>query len=214
MGTGHHRDGSAQAVRDDRGHQRAREGPRAGPVRHRPRRLPGDARRRPAAHGPGVGGRGLQRHRPARRPAPGRRRRDGAWTCRRSCPPGRGCSPPARAARPTRSTRTSVAVVALRTAGLRQVVVDDTTVALRLLVDRRDELGRARTETSTGCTGCCSSCVPGGAKKFLSAAAGPRPAQHRAPARRRRQDPPPAGLRTDRRARRHRQEDQGRERRN
>jgi transposase len=35
----------------------------------------------------------------------------------------------------------SVAVVALRTKGLRHVVVDDTTVALRLLVDRRDTLG-------------------------------------------------------------------------
>ncbi|MFB9849791.1 transposase [Micromonospora andamanensis] len=40
----------------------------------------------------------------------------------------------------------SVAVVALRTEGLRQVVTDDTTVALRLLVDRRDQLGRARTD--------------------------------------------------------------------
>jgi transposase len=39
----------------------------------------------------------------------------------------------------------SVAVVALRTSGLRQVQVDDTTVALRLLVDRRDQLGRSRT---------------------------------------------------------------------
>jgi len=41
----------------------------------------------------------------------------------------------------------SVAVVALRTKGLRQVVIDDATVALRLLVDRRDGLGRARTDT-------------------------------------------------------------------
>jgi transposase len=40
----------------------------------------------------------------------------------------------------------SVAVVALRTPGLRQVVIDDTTVALRLLVDRRDQLGHTRTE--------------------------------------------------------------------
>src|SRR5207248_7083513 len=27
-----------------------------------------------------------------------------SWTCPRSCPPGPGCSPPVRAARPTRST--------------------------------------------------------------------------------------------------------------
>src|SRR4051794_38108026 len=40
----------------------------------------------------------------------------------------------------------SVAVVALRTTGLRQVVVDDTAVVLRLLVDRRDQLGRTRTD--------------------------------------------------------------------
>jgi NAD(P)-dependent dehydrogenase (short-subunit alcohol dehydrogenase family) len=37
----------------------------------------------------------------------------------------------------------SMAVVSLRTDGLREVIVDDTTVALRLLVDRRDQLGRA-----------------------------------------------------------------------
>jgi transposase len=40
-----------------------------------------------------------------------------------------------------------VAVVALRTTGLRQVTVDDHTMALRLMVDRRDWLGRARTDT-------------------------------------------------------------------
>jgi transposase len=40
----------------------------------------------------------------------------------------------------------SVAVAALRSKGLRQVVMDDATVALRLLVDRRDGLGRAHTD--------------------------------------------------------------------
>ena len=39
----------------------------------------------------------------------------------------------------------SVAVVALRTPSLLQVRRDDRTVALRLLADRRDELGAART---------------------------------------------------------------------
>ena len=39
----------------------------------------------------------------------------------------------------------AVAVVALRTRLLRQVRPDDRTVALRLLADRRDELGAART---------------------------------------------------------------------
>jgi transposase len=63
----------------------------------------------------------------------------------------------------------SVAVVALRTPGLRQVAVDDTTVALRLLVDRRDQLGRARTETVSRLHHLLLELIPGGAKKFLSA---------------------------------------------
>jgi len=63
----------------------------------------------------------------------------------------------------------SVAVAALRTTGLRHVVVDDTTIALRLLVDRRDGLGRARTETVSRLHHLLLELVPGGAKKFLSA---------------------------------------------
>ncbi|TDC80682.1 IS110 family transposase [Micromonospora sp. KC606] len=63
----------------------------------------------------------------------------------------------------------SVAVVALRTEGLRQVVTDDTTVALRLLVDRRDQLGRARTDVVCRLHQLLLELVPGGAKKDLSA---------------------------------------------
>ena len=63
----------------------------------------------------------------------------------------------------------SVAVAALRTKGLRQVVVDDATVALRLLVDRRDGLGRARTDTINRLHRLLLELVAGGAKKFLSA---------------------------------------------
>jgi transposase len=63
----------------------------------------------------------------------------------------------------------SVAVAALRTTGLRQVVVDDTTVALRLLVERRDGLGRARTETISRLHHLLLELVPGGATKFLCA---------------------------------------------
>jgi transposase len=63
----------------------------------------------------------------------------------------------------------SVAVVALRTTGLRQVVIDDATVALRLLVDRRDGLGRARTDTINRLHRLLLDLLPGGAKKFLSA---------------------------------------------
>jgi transposase len=63
----------------------------------------------------------------------------------------------------------SVAVVALRTDGLRHVVTDDTTVALRLLVDRRDQLGRARTEVVSRRHHLLLELLPGGAKKDLSA---------------------------------------------
>ena len=63
----------------------------------------------------------------------------------------------------------SVAVVALRTPDLRAVRVDDATVALRLRVDRRDELGAARTLTVNRLHRLLVELVPGGAKTFLSA---------------------------------------------
>ena len=59
----------------------------------------------------------------------------------------------------------SVAVVALRTPGLRAVQVDDTTVALRLLVDRRDELGAARTLTVNRLHRLLVELVPGGRRR-------------------------------------------------
>jgi transposase len=62
----------------------------------------------------------------------------------------------------------SVAVAGLRSPALRQVVADDVTVALRLLVDRRDELGRARTEVVSRIHVLLLELVPGGAKKFLT----------------------------------------------
>jgi transposase len=62
----------------------------------------------------------------------------------------------------------SVAVAGLRTPGLRAVTVDDATVALRLLVDRRDELGRARTAVVGRIHHLLLELIPGGAKKFLT----------------------------------------------
>jgi transposase len=62
----------------------------------------------------------------------------------------------------------SVAVAGLRSPGLRQVLVDDATVALRLLVDRRDELGRARSEVVSRIHQLLLELIPGGAKKFLT----------------------------------------------
>jgi transposase len=62
----------------------------------------------------------------------------------------------------------SVAVAGLRSPGLRTVAADDATVVLRLLVDRRDELGRARTETVSRIHQLLLELIPGGAKKFLT----------------------------------------------
>src|SRR6195952_784263 len=63
----------------------------------------------------------------------------------------------------------SVAVVALRTPHLRAVQTDDATAALRLLADRRDELGAARTLTVNRLHRLLAELIPGGAKRFLSA---------------------------------------------
>jgi transposase len=62
----------------------------------------------------------------------------------------------------------SVAVAGLRSPGLRIVAADDATVVLRLLVDRRDELGRTRTETVSRIHHLLLELIPGGAKKFLT----------------------------------------------
>jgi transposase len=62
----------------------------------------------------------------------------------------------------------SVAVAGLRSRGLRIVTPDDVTVVIRLLVERRDELGRARTETVSRIHHLLLELIPGGAKKFLT----------------------------------------------
>jgi transposase len=62
----------------------------------------------------------------------------------------------------------SIAVAGLRSPGLRQVFADDTTVALRLLVDRRDELGAARTQLVSRIHRLLLELIPGGAKKYLT----------------------------------------------
>jgi transposase len=63
----------------------------------------------------------------------------------------------------------SVAMVALRTRGLVQVQVDDDLVVMGMLADRRDELGRARTQTINRLHRLLLELFPGGAKRFLSA---------------------------------------------
>jgi transposase len=61
-----------------------------------------------------------------------------------------------------------IAVTALRTPTLREVSADDTTVALRLLADRRDQLGVTRTETISRLHHLLLELIPGGAKKNLT----------------------------------------------
>jgi transposase len=63
----------------------------------------------------------------------------------------------------------SVAMVALRTPSLVQVEVDDDLVVMGMLADRRDELGRARTQTVNRLHRLLLELFPGGAKQFLSA---------------------------------------------
>jgi transposase len=63
----------------------------------------------------------------------------------------------------------SIATAALRTTGLRQVTADDATVALRLLIDRREVLGRTRVEVINRLHQQLLELIPGGANKFLTA---------------------------------------------
>lgn len=62
----------------------------------------------------------------------------------------------------------SVALVASRTPGLVQVQVDPELVVLGMLADRRDELGRARTQTVNRLHRLLLELFAGGAKQFLS----------------------------------------------
>ena len=64
----------------------------------------------------------------------------------------------------------SIAVVALRTPDLPVVGVDGEHVALRLLADRRDELGVRRTKTVNRIHRLMLELMPGGAKTFLTSA--------------------------------------------
>ncbi|MEV0464242.1 IS110 family transposase [Nocardia tengchongensis] len=63
----------------------------------------------------------------------------------------------------------SVALAALRAPNLRRVEADPELVALGMLADRRDELGRSRTETVCRLHRLLLELIPGGAKTFLSA---------------------------------------------
>ncbi|WP_326943244.1 transposase [Amycolatopsis sp. NBC_01307] len=64
----------------------------------------------------------------------------------------------------------SVALAALRAPNLVRVQADPELVVLGMLVDRREEFGRARTQTVSRLHRLLLELFPGGAKKFLSAA--------------------------------------------
>ena len=59
----------------------------------------------------------------------------------------------------------AVAMVALRTAGLRQLAFDEELLALRLLTDRRDELSKLRVQTLNRLHRLLTELIPGGANK-------------------------------------------------
>ncbi|MFE3758671.1 transposase [Nocardia tengchongensis] len=62
----------------------------------------------------------------------------------------------------------SVALAALHARNLRRVEADPDLIVLGMLADRRDELGRARTETLCRLHRLLLELIPGGAKTFLS----------------------------------------------
>ncbi|WP_222598118.1 hypothetical protein [Lentzea tibetensis] len=70
-------------------------------------------------------------------------------------------------------------------------MVDADLQVLGMLVDRRDELGRATTQTINRLHRLLLELLPGGAKRFLSALQA-RADRHHPATRHRRQDPPPA----------------------
>jgi ABC-type branched-subunit amino acid transport system ATPase component len=71
-----------------------------------------------------------------------------------------------------------VVVVALRTPNLARARPNDHLAALRMMADRRDELGSARTAVVSRPRRLLLELVPGGAKQFLSATRARAPLAH------------------------------------
>src|SRR5689334_24714512 len=89
--------------------------------------------------------------------------------CRRSCPRRCGCSPPATAARPMRPARTPSRWSRCALPAWCSFRPGEDLVVMGMLADRRDELGRARTQVTGRLYRLLLELLPGGAKKFLSA---------------------------------------------
>ena len=85
----------------------------------------------------------------------------------------------------------SIAVVAVRTEGLRVLKIDGELEALRMLTDRREALTRRRVQTVNRLQALLAELLPGQAKEDLSALAGRGDAHRRPSALDRRQDSAP-----------------------
>ena len=101
----------------------------------------------------------------------GQRQRASGWYSK--TPSGCECQPLSRSCCNGRKTDPvdahSVTSAALRAPNLVRVQADPELVVMAMLVDRRDELGRARTQTAHCLHRLLLELFPGGAKKFLSA---------------------------------------------
>ena len=164
-----HRDGSAQAVGDDRGDGRRRDGAGRRPVRHRQAgygAMLADARRWPERVWAVEGCRGIGRHIANRLLADGEQVVD--------VPPKLSARARVFATGQGRKTDAtdahSVALVGTRMAGLRPVVDDEQLAVLRVLADRRRALGEDHTRMVCQLHQLLLELIPGGAKKDLSAA--------------------------------------------
>ena len=93
----------------------------------------------------------------------------------------------------------SIAVVAVRTPGLRVVADDGELEALRMLTDRRDELAHQRVQTVNRLQRLLERTPAWPAQTRPVRRPGQGDAGHRAAPRHRREDPPPDGRRRDRR---------------
>jgi hypothetical protein len=141
----------------------------AAPVWHRQGRLCADAQGGPEVRRPGLGGRELQRGRQAPRAPAGGQRRHGARRARQ-------VSAQVRAFATGNGRRTdpadahSVALAALRSPKLARVEVSPDLVVPGLLAGRREELGRARTQTINRIRRLLLELIRSGGRQFLSAA--------------------------------------------
>ena len=112
---------------------------------------------------------GARRRGPPAGPTTASRPASGLLTSRRSWPLGSGSSTPAHNRKTDALDAHSIAMVALRTAGLRELAADGQLEALRMLADRRDELAHRRVQTVNRLQRLLSELVPGQRKRDLSA---------------------------------------------